>query len=229
MARTRPPVSKPSLFNRSRARLAQALVPCDDAERAALVGAASERRRIARDLHDGPAQELAFLAMQCRDLALRTGDPSLAALAESADRALAQTKEVVYGLAEGAHKSLDSAVYAAAADVAARSGATVRVDCDARADAPAETRQELARIVREAVWNGVRHGEATSFAIELCRDEGLHLRIADNGAGYDPGMRPEGATGFGLESMRERAAALGGDLAVRSVPGQGTEVEVSLP
>jgi signal transduction histidine kinase len=230
MARKRPLASFHFLLARTRARIARALWPCDEAEHAARAAAATERLRIARDLHDGPAQELAFVAMQSRFLADRSGDPELEELAAAASRALAESKQAIYALASVHDEtgSLDDAVCDAAQNIAARSGATVSVDFDAPVQAPTKTREELVRIVREAVWNGIRHGDATSFAIELSDANGLHLRIADNGAGFDPGT-VAGQVGLGLESMRERATALGGDLDIRSLPGGGTEVEVSIP
>jgi signal transduction histidine kinase len=169
--------------------------------------------------------------MQCRFLADRSGDPELEELAAAASRALAESKQAIYALVSAPEEagSLDEAVSDAAQSIAARSGATVSVDFDAPVHASTKTREELARIVREAVWNGVRHGDATSFAIEVSHANGLHLRIADNGGGFDPDTVAGRLTGLGLESMRERAIALGGDLEIKSLPGGGTEVEVSLP
>lgn len=168
--------------------------------------------------------------MQCRYLADRNGDPDLEELAAAASRALSESKQAIYALASVPEEtgSLDHAVCDAAQHIATRNGATVSMDLDAPVQGTTKTREELVRIVREAVWNGVRHGDATSFSIQLTHANGLHLRIADNGGGFDPGTIA-GQSGLGLESMRERAIALGGDLDVRSVPGEGTEVEVSLP
>jgi signal transduction histidine kinase len=169
--------------------------------------------------------------MQCRFLADRSGDPELEELAAAASRALAESKQAIYGLASAPDEtgSLDDAVCDAAESIALRSGATVSVDFDAPVQASMNTREELARIVREAVWNGVKHGDATSFAIEVSHTDGLHLRIADNGGGFDPDSVAGQSTGLGLESMRERAMALGGALDIKSLPGGGTEVQVSLP
>jgi signal transduction histidine kinase len=82
------------------------------------------------------------------------------------------------------------------------------------------------RIACEAITNAGRHGAATDVSLELRNGDGVRLRVVDNGAGFDPATRIAG--GFGLVSMRERAAAHGGDVQIESNAGQGTEVEVVL-
>jgi signal transduction histidine kinase len=84
----------------------------------------------------------------------------------------------------------------------------------------------LLRIVREAVTNAARHGEAGQITVRLSNGRGLHLEVKDDGKGFDPVDR---RGGFGLESMRERAIALGGEFRLDSSPGHGTEIQVVLP
>jgi signal transduction histidine kinase len=186
----------------------------------------AERRRIARDLHDGMAQELAFIAMQARVLAAGGGAVEQE-LASAAERALAESRRVIHGLVDDADGPLGDAVSRTAQEMAGRGGARLVMSVDARAEAPPEVRTALLRILREAVWNGIRHGGATAFEVELSGGESLRLRVADNGTGFDPVA--VGATGVGLESMTERARALGGEIGIRSRPGAGCEVEVTLP
>ena len=102
----------------------------------------------------------------------------------------------------------------------------LRLAVDPRLDAPPDVVENVLRIVREAVTNAARHGHAPSITLRGWRDEALHVVVEDDGAGFDP----EAVTrGFGLVSMRERAAALHGSLDLRSAPGRGTRVEVTLP
>jgi signal transduction histidine kinase len=82
------------------------------------------------------------------------------------------------------------------------------------------------RIVSEAVTNAARHGRAGLVRVELDNGDGVRLRIVDRGRGFDPAQRRPGS--FGLTSMRERAEALGGRFSLRSSPGAGTEIEVTL-
>jgi signal transduction histidine kinase len=129
-------------------------------------------------------------------------------------------------LTRAVDEPLDVALAQAAEEVANRVGARVRLSLDPAADVPATTREELLRIVREAVTNATRHGGASSISVELTNGDGLFLHIADDGVGFEPD-RADG--GFGLTSMRDRARALGGELQITSAPGEGTEIEVVLP
>jgi signal transduction histidine kinase len=80
----------------------------------------------------------------------------------------------------------------------------------------------------EAIRNAARHGAATLVDLELATVDGsLRLRVRDDGTGSD-GARPSSSEGFGLRSMAERAAAVGGDLRIRTDSGAGTEVELTL-
>src|SRR5215211_8240439 len=84
-------------------------------------------------------------------------------------------------------------------------------------------------LVGEALANAIRHGEASTVRIDVTNHEvACRLRIVDDGLGFQPGEGHH-TRGFGLISMRERAAAIGGELHVRSRLGVGTEVEVVLP
>lgn len=187
-----------------------------------------ERRRVARDLHDGLAQELAFVATQSRCLASeRPSRSGLVALQTAAERALDLSRDAIAALARpaGEEQPLDLVVRQAAHEVAERAGVAFAVVADPDVEAGREVRQALVPIVREAVTNAARHGHADTVTIELRRDGALRLRIIDDGTGFDPRAAP----GFGLTSMRERAAAAGGELTLASGDGQGTVIEVVLP
>jgi signal transduction histidine kinase len=184
-----------------------------------------ERRRLARDLHDGVAQELGFIATRAQELAA-SKDGEAQRIAAAAERGLDEARRAIAALTRAVDEPLDVALAQAAEEVAGRAGARVRLSLDPAADVPATTREALLRIVREAVTNATRHGNASSISVELTNGDGLSLRIADDGVGFDP---KDPSVGFGLISMRDRARALGGELRVASTPGHGTEVEVILP
>jgi signal transduction histidine kinase len=189
-----------------------------------------ERRRIARNLHDGLAQELAFISLQSQRLA-ENGERSAADLARAADRALEETRGAIEQLVEKTDVRLHEAVAKTAAELAERSDATLELQLDPAVELAPERREDLLRILREAIWNGVRHGAATKIAVSLsgdAGDSGLRMCIADNGTGFDPSALEQGGFSLGLQSMTERAGALGGDISLRSAPGAGTKVEVSL-
>ena len=188
-----------------------------------------EREGMARDLHDGLAQELAFIVTQTRRVAARDdrGDETLAAITSAAQRALDESRALIGGLRSGEDRPVDIAVAEAAEELAHRTGASVRVAAADGVVLPPATRDALVRIVREGVTNAVRHAQASDITVELTGGPGIRLRIADNGVGFDPASAARG--GFGLTSMRERARAAGGDLQCLSSPGAGTRIEVVFP
>jgi signal transduction histidine kinase len=181
--------------------------------------AARERRRIARDLHDGVAQELAYIQRRAARL---QGLPG-AEIAGAAERALLDSRWAIEHLARPPDEPLDRVLARHASVIAARSGVEVSFSASGTVEAGPEVREALVRILGEAVANA-RHGNATRVHVSLS-SEPLRLRVIDDGAGFDAGA---GAPGFGLGGMRERAALVGARLRVRSGPGAGTEVAVEL-
>jgi signal transduction histidine kinase len=188
-----------------------------------------EREGVARDLHDGLAQELAFIVTQTRRVAPadHADEASLMAITSAAQRALDESRALIGGLRAGNDRPLDVAVAEAAEELAHRTGASVRVAAADGVVLPAATRDALVRIVREGVTNAVRHAHASDITVELTGEPGIRLSIADNGVGFDADRASRG--GFGLTSMRERARAAGGDFQCLSTPGVGTQIDVVLP
>jgi signal transduction histidine kinase len=184
-----------------------------------------ERRRIARELHDGVAQELAFIARRAR----RPATPdSLPIIAASAERALNDSRRAFAALTLPFDERLDLALAQAVEAVAQRTGASVDLALDENVDVSPPTREALVRIACEAVGNAARHAGVERVRLELRNGDRVLLRVSDEGVGFDPGAPPESAGGYGLGVMRERAAALGADLRIASRPGAGTTVEVEL-
>lgn len=196
---------------------------------AAAAAILDERRRIARDLHDGLAQELAFISGRSRRMAAG-GDTQAQEVAEAAVRALDESRSAIAALSSTFEAPLAERLADAAQTVARRAGAVVRLRLDAEITVPGEDSAALVRVVREAVTNAVRHGGATEIQVELERNGGTVLRIRDNGGGFDVAAPPRaGVGGFGITSMRERVAELGGHIEIRSRHGEGALVEVRLP
>jgi signal transduction histidine kinase len=190
-----------------------------------------ERRRIARDMHDGLAQELAFIASRVRTLQDVVAPPArLDQLINAAERALDDSRAAIGALTRPLDEPLDAALARSANEVAERLGAHAELDLERGVEVPPATREALVRIVREAVANAVRHGRAARVDLALSRRDDLRLTVADDGCGFDPGAQPSRPNaGFGLVSMRERAEALGGTLDVSSARGAGTTIEVLIP
>jgi signal transduction histidine kinase len=187
-----------------------------------------ERRRVARDLHDGVAQELAFIASQIHWLNKRGEDPeSSDQIVHSVERALDESRGAISALSRPVDEPFNRVLAHTAEEVASRVGARVEMDLDETVLIPPAWQNALPRILREATFNAVRHGKARTITITLRDADGIWLRIADDGQGFD--VSHPSRNGFGLTTMRERTEALGGEFKLSSEPGVGTTVEVLLP
>ena len=203
-----------------------------DRERLAVV---EERRRVARELHDGLAQELSFIANQAQRISSHdSADAPLArAVAAAARRALDEARAAVSALTGAEQQPLDEVVAEAAQEAAGRAGVALRLDVPSGIAVGAPTRVAVMRIVREAIVNAERHGGAGNISVTIRHEDGLRLAIADDGCGFDVARAMQRAPridgGFGLVGMRERVESLGGRLRIASAPGRGTRIEVIIP
>jgi signal transduction histidine kinase len=192
---------------------------------------ADERRRIARDLHDGVAQDVAFIASQTKRLSEQAADDRLDLITSAAERALADSRCIVGALTRASTQPLSASIALQAQEFARRW--SLEVDVATREDvAVAPEKQEaVLRIVGEALSNAARHAEATRVHIEVAAGDGpLRVAVTDDGCGFDTvSAQLAPARGFGLRSMRERAQLVGGDVALMSEPGHGTRVEIAIP
>ena len=192
-----------------------------------------ERRKIARDLHDGLAQELNFVTTQVRRLTKRPElapvEAPLQRISSASQRALDESRRAIDYLQAPADEALQTLLPRAAEQVAGRVGARVRCTVAADAQASPEVAEQLVRIVREAVTNATRHGHADYIELSVAGGDQLVLTVEDNGAGFEAAAEVDPRSGFGLTSMRERAEAMGGVFELRSRVGEGTTVEVRVP
>ena len=186
-----------------------------------------ERRRIARELHDGLAHELAFIASKTRGAVAGAATPrEVRELAGAADRALDEARRAITVLSVSQPQSLDDAISQTVEDLGSRLGVAWDLQLADDIHVPGEVTENLLRIVREAITNAANHGASEHVRVSLERCEELRLVIEDDGCGFDADRQP-GAGGFGLQSMQERAASVGAVLSVDSVPEQGTRVAVA--
>jgi signal transduction histidine kinase len=190
---------------------------------------AEERRRLARDLHDGLVQDLAFIASQSKYLATRLDEDRLGMIASAAQRALDDSRFVVGALGRASGQPLRASIALQAHEFARRWGLNIRVAVADDMDLAPDKEQAILRIVGEALSNAARHAEATTVDIEVGnRDGHSWVAVSDDGRGFDPVAAQADERGFGLRSMRERAELVGGDLRFDSEPGSGTRVEIAL-
>src|ERR671916_695524 len=188
-----------------------------------------ERRRVARDLHDGVAQELAFISSQLHWLRKESNDDETTTqIQQAVQRALDESRGAISALNRPLNEPLHLTLAATDEEAASRVGARLELDLDESIAVPPAWEEALPRIVREAVVNAVRHGGARTVTVHLRDADGIWLRVEDDGQGFDV-TQPRPENSFGLMGMRERAESLGGQFRLSSEPGQGTSVEIVLP
>lgn len=179
-----------------------------------------DRRRLAREMHDGVLQELGYIRSEIATFDGPRGDRILAA----SDRALDEARQMLEALGRSDDEPLGTVLRRTLAQLAQRYDVTLDLDVDESIVVDRPQRHALVRIAREAVLNAVRHAKADRVSVQLSRDaDGSLLRITDDGPGFDP---RQSHTGFGLISMRERAEALPGTFVLTTGPGEGTTVVV---
>ncbi|HEX6133603.1 MAG TPA: two-component regulator propeller domain-containing protein [Longimicrobiales bacterium] len=211
----------------------------DEFSRQLIASQEHERRRLAGELHDGLGQELliirnrALLALRADGTDPRVHD-QLQHIDEMVTRSLGSIRELAHNLTPHQldHLGVTAALQAMVESVAETSGLELHAAID-RIDGllPLESEINLYRIVQEALNNVVRHSGARSAAVRVRREgSSVRVTITDEGIGFslerDGRGRPIG--GFGLSGIVERARILGGNLEVRSAPGQGARIELLL-
>ena len=182
-----------------------------------------ERRRLARDLHDGTVQELGYIRTLSHSLRLESKrkNPQVDRIAAAADRALAEARQAIHALSVPLDEPIEDLMRNATTEVADRFDVDVEVNARDVYISDYAVRNALVRIAREAVSNAARHGGATRVRIHI---ETARMDIVDNGSGFEP--RTQRQEGFGLVSMKDRAESIGGQLRIRRFPNSGMAITV---
>lgn len=202
-----------------------------------------ERTRLARDMHDGVAQSLAYLLIQvdrCIDLAERNSDrlmPELENMGQVLQHNIEELRRHIFDLRPATleNGSFVTVLNQTAREFAARS--ELQVDCVVEGeiiDIPAMVETSLYRIVQEALSNIRQHARCyrVRLTLEFNPDHSLCLSIQDDGRGFDAHRvlrRTLSLHGLGLVSMQERIRSLGGTFDLETAPGQGTRISVTVP
>jgi signal transduction histidine kinase len=185
-------------------------------EAASRSAALEAQRRMARELHDGVAQELALVGMNLKRLD-QENEYVRRAIA-SAERGLTDARAAISTLRAPVDEPVDVVLARVAHEVAAREGTEVVLALAPGVETSSEVRDALTRILSETIANAARGGQADSVHIELENGRRLRLRVRDSGTGFDAGLR----------TLREYATAVGAEVRVKTAEGSGTEVEVVL-
>jgi len=202
------------------------------ASRARIVATAElERRRLERDLHDGAQQSLLAIRIRLGLVADSVDDPQLAAQLDAIGTQSEEAIEDLRALAHGIYPpTLQDFGLGGALRAFAMTAPTPAMEVDDEGIGRCSPTVEAAIYfsVAEAVQNATKHaGSHARVTITLGRDEQrVHFAVADDGVGMD---NPSSADGAGLTSMRDRIAAVSGELEITSTPGHGTTVRGSVP
>ncbi len=197
-----------------------------------------ERKRIAYDLHDSLIQQLVgarFYLNQCRQ-ELSDSQSGLNGSFSQGYEVLSEAVVEGRRIIEGLHPTIvdDLGLVAAIAELVdtAAEVAGWMVDSTLK-PLPQEpdkaTSVTLYRIAQEALHNISKHADAHTIRVALSNSDGINLKIADDGVGFDVDSPPESDGGWGIRTMHERTSLLHGKLTISSQPGQGTIVSVWIP
>ena len=204
-------------------------------ERSIELARSDERSRMTREIHDTLAQGLTAVALQIEaglshlDAPHQARRPLTRAL-DVARSSLDEARRSIRALRPSSleNGSLAEALGALSRGFTADTGVRVRADIADVGALPGEVEAELFRIASEALTNVGKHAGAREATLQLeATPRALRLRIADRGAGFNP--RGARRRGLGLVGIEERARRVGGRATIRSVPGRGTSVTVTIP
>ncbi|MER7277817.1 histidine kinase [Dactylosporangium sp. NPDC000244] len=207
----------------------------DTISRAQQSAAASERARLARELHDSVAKTLRGISFAALALpqSLRR-QPALAeqlamTVSQGAEAAAREAREVVEGLrVDTADQPFPDAVRMVCRQWSERAGVETAVSVG-RVEPPVDVRYELVRILGEALTNVERHAAATHVSVRVTDTAGqIELIVHDDGRGFEQrDLKSWHADGhFGIVGIHERATRVGGDLRLKTAPGAGTTLTV---
>jgi PAS domain S-box-containing protein len=203
----------------------------------------NERERMARELHDSLGQVLSYASLQAQTAARLARDGQGEAAGTQLDRldsvvreAHADLREYILNLRSTAflQRSFFTAVkqyldgFTSNYDIQTLLEVPAKFSCES---CPPDTQLQLFRILQEALSNARKHGKAHLVQVAFARQSGrLCMLIQDDGSGFDMDeIAKQGGTHYGLQFMHERAAQMNGRLEIRSAPGAGTTVELSIP
>jgi two-component system NarL family sensor kinase len=215
-------------------RLTRASLARERLMRRAVESSEAERRRIARDLHDGVVQELAgtafALSATARDASV---SPELRDELQGSSQALRRSLRQLRSLLVEIHPPglTASGLGAALEDLtapAASAGISTRVSVDGVEGAPDHVVTLVWRVAQEAIRNAVRHAHAANLTVEVRGDEReVRLTVRDDGAGFDPSASARDGS-YGLRGLQSLVEDGGGRVRVDSTPGDGTTVRMAV-
>ena len=219
----------------------QAAVAIENAQlykQAQKLAVVEERNRLARELHDSVTQalygitlhaEAAFRQMTANQVDLV--NDQLLELRSTAQEALREMRLLIFELRPSVVElqGLIPALRARLEAVEERAGLNVEFNIEGQLDLSDKIQDGLYRIAQEALNNALKHAKANKIILNLYdRHRMVLMEIMDDGTGFNPDNAVEGG-GLGLDGIIERAALMGGELTLDSLPGKGTTIRIEVP
>ncbi|WP_312114721.1 HAMP domain-containing sensor histidine kinase [Brevibacillus reuszeri] len=195
-----------------------------------------ERQRLARELHDAVSQQLFAIAMTTAAMKrLVEKNPQRASqqielVEEMAAAAQAEMRALLLHLRPATlqNKSLKEAILELLDELTRKNTMELTWEIEDVEGLPSGIEDHLFRILQESLSNTLRHAKANLITVKLFTlQEQVRLRVSDDGVGFDPDG--DKLTSYGLRSMQERVAEVGGSMEIYSAIGKGTQIEVRIP
>ncbi|GBD66213.1 sensor histidine kinase [Tetragenococcus halophilus] len=199
---------------------------------------ASERHRLARELHDSVSQELFAAMMMMSAVTEKTNE---SAISEAQQKQLQMISSIINNSQSEMRalllhlrpvtleeKSLKKGIEQLLRELQSKIKLSLKWDIE-DVDIPRHIEDQLFRVIQELLSNTLRHSKANELEVYLhLIEENVLLRVVDDGVGFNPDQK-ESAGSYGLRNVRERIAAVGGTVKVISFKNQGTSIEIKIP
>lgn len=213
----------------------------EEMKRKILEAREAERRKIARDIHDGPAQSLAAVLIK---LSLLSMEPAAVADCQQLRQQLSELEDMVQESMNEMRRilfdlkpvrldkqSLLTALEDYFVEIKANFGMVVKIEAAGQPQIyPFHMQTALFRLVQEAINNIRKHAGVSTAEIVLSEsEERVEILIKDEGQGFDRDRELNKAAGYGIAGMQERVDLLGGTIEILSEPGAGTRVLIGIP
>lgn len=197
-----------------------------------------ERARIAEHIHDTSLQALAAAAYGCANTAALLGSGKVDRAKETLDSAEIAVRQAMTGLREALvdlrrssveEGGLMTTLQKFVEQLSTLWGAEVTIEGEIHNEPPIPVALAAFQIVQEGLVNSLKHSQTDHVTVRISEDDAMvHLVVEDEGAGFDPDQQV-GSEHVGMTLMRQRAAGVGGEIKLRSHPGEGTRLEAILP
>lgn len=197
-----------------------------------------ERKRLARELHDGIGTSLLAIKLKLQMLDAKAkegtivGNEAFPELISEIGHSINELRDVAMDLRPSFLENVElaDAIDWHAKRVQERLGVSIKISIENMIKLSVKTKETLYRIYQEAISNAIKHSGATMIEVVLRRDGNfLHLEVKDNGKGFEPHGKGKKTPGIGLDTIKERVELLGGFLNIKSSEKKGTSIYIEVP